>query len=65
MWEYKILKLNVLDFIKSEAKIAEKLNEYGKDKWELVATFTHTSGGILGTGGGTYFATLLFKRPLI
>ncbi len=62
-WEYRVLKLNLMDFIKSEGRMADKMNELGKQGWELVMSFTHTAGGILGTGGGTYFAMLTFKRP--
>jgi hypothetical protein len=64
MWEYKTLKLNLQDFVKSDDKMIEKLNELGKDRWELVTSIAHAAGsGIMGISGTPVFATFLFKRP--
>lgn len=56
-WEYKVLKFNMVDFLKSEAKLADELDKLGNEEWELVAPFTSTAGGI------PYMAFLVFKRP--
>jgi hypothetical protein len=67
MWEYKMInaKVFVIGLLKKEnEKVIEDMNELGKDGWELVTAFTMSGSGVLGTGGGTLSATLLFKRPI-
>ncbi|HEX2855750.1 MAG TPA: DUF4177 domain-containing protein [Opitutaceae bacterium] len=43
----------------NHARFHEKLNEYGKDGWELVNVFDLNRGH-----GATYEVVAVFKRPL-
>ena len=52
-WEYDVVKVGVLD---DATSIKEKLNELGKDGWELVAS--------VSTPDRMSAGLLMLKRPL-
>lgn len=60
-WEYKILDVETSGFfmVEFDAATAEKrLNELGRDGWELVAI-----SNINARGGRSLSAVMVFKRP--
>jgi len=60
-WEYKTLKVSAGGFMGGkfdENVLTEKMNELGRDQWELISGFDTNMGH-----GATRDIVLLFKRP--
>ena len=55
-WAYKRITFDI--FAVAEAELETKLNDAGKDGWELVATFDRERGG------DSKECFFIFKRPL-
>lgn len=59
-WEYKTLKMTASGFMGGkfdEEKLTQKMNEWGRDNWELVTAFDTNMGH-----GQTRNIVLIFKR---
>lgn len=59
-WEYKTLKLEAKGFMGGkfdENELNQKMNEFGRDGWELVSAFDTNMGQ-----GATRDIVILFKR---
>ena len=66
-FEYKTMSIDSKETEHSDKSLTEKLNNYGKDGWELVTCFAYPYIGSSQYSliGIAQKATLIFKRRLI